>query len=152
MVDRSLIFDVGCNHGQDSDFYLKKGFRVVAVEANPALCEGLRRRFAQEIAEGRFILVCEAIAEQAGEVEFYLNEIENIRSTIMPDHAELAAALGRPPTKTVVPSTTFPKLIEKFGVPYFMKVDIEGADLLCLEGLTPFDELPLFLSTEYPMS
>jgi hypothetical protein len=33
-----------------------------------------------------------------------------------------------------------------------MKVDIEGADQLCLEGLTPFDELPLFLSTEYPMS
>ena len=95
MVDRSLIFDVGCNDGQDSDFYLKKGFRVVGVEANPALCEALKKRFAQEIAEGRFILVCEAIAEQAGEVEFYLNEIENIRSTIMPDHAELAAALGR---------------------------------------------------------
>ena len=45
MVDRSLIFDVGCNDGQDSDFYLKKGFRVVAVEANPALCEGLRLAF-----------------------------------------------------------------------------------------------------------
>jgi FkbM family methyltransferase len=102
MVDRSLIFDVGCNDGQDSDFYLKKGFRVVAVEANPALCELLRERFAEEIAEGRFILVCEAIAEEEGEVEFYLNEIENIRSTIMPDHAELATALGRPPTKTVV--------------------------------------------------
>jgi FkbM family methyltransferase len=152
MVDRSLIFDVGCNDGQDSDFYLKKGFRVVAVEANPALCEGLRRRFAQGIAEGRFILVCEAIAEEAGEVEFYLNEIENIRSTIMPGHAELATALGRPPTKTVVPSITFPSLIERFGVPYFMKVDIEGADQLCLEGLAPFDEVPHFLSTEYPMS
>ena len=71
------------------------------------------------------MLVEQAIAEQAGEVEFYLNEIENIRSTIMPDHAELAAALGRPPAKTVVPSITFPTLIEKFGVPYFMKVDIK---------------------------
>jgi FkbM family methyltransferase len=84
MVDRSLIFDVGCNDGQDSDCYLKKGFRVVAVEANPALCEGLRERFADEIAQGRFILVCEAIAEEAGEVEFYVNEKENIRSTIRP--------------------------------------------------------------------
>jgi FkbM family methyltransferase len=101
MVDRSLIFDVGCNNRQDSDFYLKKGFRVVAVEANPALCEGLRERFAVEIAQGRFTLVCEAIAEEEGEVEFYVNEKENIRSTIMPDHAELATAQGRPPTKTV---------------------------------------------------
>jgi len=152
VVDRSLIFDVGCNDGQDSDFYLKKGFRVVAVEANPALCERLKERFAEEIAEGRFVLVEEAIAEHEGEVEFYLNEKEDIRSTIMPGHAERAAALGRPPTKTVVPSITFPSLIERFGVPYFMKVDIEGADWLCLEGLTPFDELPLFLSTEYPLS
>jgi FkbM family methyltransferase len=118
VVDRSLIFDVGCNDGQDSDFYLKKGFRVVAVEANPALCERLRERFAKEIAEGRFVLVEEAIAEQEGEVEFYLNEKENIRSTIMPGHAERAAALGRPPKKTVVPSITFPSLIERFGVPY----------------------------------
>ena len=152
VVDRSLIFDVGCNDGQDSDFYLKKGFRVVAVEANPALCERLKERFAEEIAEGRFVLVEEAIAEHEGEVEFYLNEKEDIRSTIMPGHAERASALGRPPTKMVVPSITFPSLIERFGVPYFMKVDIEGADWLCLEGLTPFDELPLFLSTEYPLS
>lgn len=152
MVDRSLIFDVGCNDGQDSDFYLKKGFRVVAVEANPALCKRLRERFAAEIAEGRFTLVCEAIAEDAGEVDFYLNEIENIRSTIQLSHVEIATALGRPPTKTVVPSITFRSLIERFGVPYYMKVDIEGADLLCLEGLTPFDEVPHFLSTEYPLS
>ncbi len=152
MVDRSLIFDVRCNDGQDSDFYLKKGFRVVAIEANPALCEGLRERFADEITQGRFMLVEEAIAEEEGKVEFYINEKENIRSTIRPSHIEIATALGRPPTKTVVPSITFSTLITKFGVPYFMKVDIEGADLLCLEGLVPFDEVPLFLSTEYPMS
>jgi FkbM family methyltransferase len=109
MVDRSLIFDVGCNDGQDSDFYLKKGFRVVAVEANPALCEGLRRRFAQEIAEGRFILVCEAIAEQAGEVEFYLNEIENIRSTIMPDHADLSRRARKTSDKDGRPVDNLPE-------------------------------------------
>jgi FkbM family methyltransferase len=152
MVDRSLIFDVGCNNGQDADFYLKKGFRVVGIEANPALSDVLKKRFADEIAAGRFMLVEEAIAEAAGEVAFYVNEKENIRSTIRPSHIEIASALGRPPTKTVVPSITFPSLIEKFGVPYFMKVDLEGADLLCLEGLTSFDELPLFLSTEYPLS
>ena len=152
MVDRSLIFDVGCNDGQDADFYLKKGFRVVGVEANPALCDALKARFAAEIAEGRFMLVEEAIAEEEGEVEFYVNPEENIRSTIRPSHIEIATALGRPPTKTTVRSITFPSLIEQFGVPYYMKVDIEGADQLCLDGLAPFDEIPLFLSTEYPMS
>jgi FkbM family methyltransferase len=107
-VDRFLIFDVGCNDGQDSDFYLKKGFRVVGIEANPALCEALKKRFADEIAEGRFMLVEEAIAEQAGEVEFYLNEIENIRSTIMPDHAELAAAPGKASNEDGCPVDNLP--------------------------------------------
>ena len=30
-----LIFDVGLHRGEDTEFYLKKGFRVVAFEANP---------------------------------------------------------------------------------------------------------------------
>jgi FkbM family methyltransferase len=138
MVDHSLIFDIGCHIGQDSDFYLKKGFKVIAVEANPGLCLGLRRRFADQVAEGRFILVEKAIAEKAGEVVFYLNEKESIRSTISTRNVERAIAVGKPPTKTIVPSMTFSALIEEFGVPYYMKVDIEGADLLCIEGLVPF--------------
>ena len=28
----NLIYDVGLHHGQDTDFYLKKGFDVVAFE------------------------------------------------------------------------------------------------------------------------
>jgi FkbM family methyltransferase len=152
MLDRSLIFDIGCNDGQDSNFYLKKGFRVVAVEANPALCAQLRQRFAGQIADRRFLLVEKAIAEKAGVVEFYVNEVENIRSTIMPGHVERADALGRPSTKIVVPSITFSTLIEEFGVPYFMKVDIEGADLLCVKGLARVTERPIFLSTEYPLT
>lgn len=34
---RDLIFDIGANNGDDTAFYLKKGFRVVAIEADPAL-------------------------------------------------------------------------------------------------------------------
>ncbi len=30
-----LVFDVGAHKGEDSDFYLNLGYRVVAVEANP---------------------------------------------------------------------------------------------------------------------
>ena len=29
----NLIYDLGSHNGQDSEFYLKKGFTVVAVEA-----------------------------------------------------------------------------------------------------------------------
>ena len=45
---RNLIYDLGCHNGQDSDFCLKKGFTVFAVEANPELCDVLKLRFLEE--------------------------------------------------------------------------------------------------------
>jgi hypothetical protein len=32
-----LIYDLGMHRGGDTQFYLEKGFRVVAVEANPGV-------------------------------------------------------------------------------------------------------------------
>ena len=40
-----LILDLGMNNGDDTAYYLTRGFRVVALDANPALCEGARKRF-----------------------------------------------------------------------------------------------------------
>ena len=37
MIKKNLIFDLGFHNGDDSDFYLKKGFNVIALEANPEL-------------------------------------------------------------------------------------------------------------------
>jgi hypothetical protein len=35
-----------------------------------------------------------------------------------------------------------------YGVPYYLKIDIEGADMLCLEGLLPFQGRSNFVSFE----
>ena len=32
-----LIYDVGMHNGDDTAYYLRRGFRVVAIEPNPAL-------------------------------------------------------------------------------------------------------------------
>jgi len=50
---RKLIYDVGMHKGEDTDFYLKKGFDVVGIEADPTLVVGLRERFAKELDSGR---------------------------------------------------------------------------------------------------
>jgi FkbM family methyltransferase len=142
---RDLIFDVGCHNGEDSEFYLRKGFRVVGIEANPSLCDELRRRFATQVASGQFILVESAIAEASGKIEFFINTTATIWGTIRSDWAERDPEHIR---KIVVPAITFPSLIQAYGVPYYLKIDIEGADMLCLEGLLPFQERPNFVSFE----
>ena len=37
----NLIYDVGAHLGEDSQHYLAKGFKVVAVEANPDLAQDI---------------------------------------------------------------------------------------------------------------
>jgi FkbM family methyltransferase len=143
-----LIFDIGCHTGEDSDFYLRKGFTVVAAEANPALCAQLKLRFSNQIAEQRFFLIEKAIAEQAGEVAFYINTNATVWGTIRENWARRNARWGAASEKIIVPSVRFSSLIEEFGVPYYLKIDIEGADLLCLDGLLSFKSRPQFVSFE----
>jgi FkbM family methyltransferase len=144
-MDRMMIFDIGAHIGEDSDFYLRKGFRVVAVEADPALCRGLRQRFSNEIIAGRFILVDRAIAEKAGTVNFFVNSAATIWSSI---REEYSGFHGTTASRIRVPSITFGWLLEQFGVPYYLKIDIEGADMLCVEALINFPKRPQFLSIE----
>jgi hypothetical protein len=42
----------------------------------------------------------------------------------------------------------FVQAIREFGVPYYMKVDIEGADRSCLEALLEFESRPIYVSIE----
>jgi 16S rRNA A1518/A1519 N6-dimethyltransferase RsmA/KsgA/DIM1 with predicted DNA glycosylase/AP lyase activity len=72
-IQRDLVFDIGLHKGEDTDYYLKKGFRVVAVEANSELVRECRSRFAQEIANERLYIIEGAVAEGRGKVLFYKN-------------------------------------------------------------------------------
>ncbi len=47
------IYDIGAHTGDDSDYYLRKGFHVVAVEAFPDHAETLRNRFATSSAPSK---------------------------------------------------------------------------------------------------
>ena len=72
-VQKNLIYDVGMHQGQDTDYYLKKGFNVVAFEANPANVEFCKKRFSVEIEQGKLIIIEGAIAESSTskKVRFY---------------------------------------------------------------------------------
>ena len=71
MIMNDLIFDVGCNNGDDTDSLSAKGFQVVAIDADRDLCDQVSRRFAAEITAGRCEVICGAVGERTGDlVEF----------------------------------------------------------------------------------
>jgi len=148
-MNSQLIYDVGGHKGEDTDFYLRKGFKVVTVEANPVLAEKLRERFQSYLSNGSLVLIDAAIAENSGEIDFYINRALSIWGTIRPEWAERNAALvGSSAELIKVKSTSFSDVLNQHGIPYYLKIDIEGADLLCLESLVNKPDKPRFVSIE----
>ncbi len=143
-----LIFDVGMNNGEDADFYLKKGFRVVAVEADPALCAEVAGRYPVEIAAGRLVIVNRAISPSGAPVRFFVCRTNTAWSTAVPALRDKWAATGAEFVEIEVEGLEMRELVARFGVPHYAKIDIEGFDLVCLEGLRDAAPAPRFVSIE----
>jgi FkbM family methyltransferase len=138
-----LVMDVGAHNGNDTAYYLSKGFQVVAVEANPNLCAQLRTRFANDLRNGRLRLVDAAISDQIGEADFWINDTQTEWSSIVQDMGVRGGSAHRIGVSTI----TMEHLFQNFGVPYYLKVDIERADVHCLRSLNKKD-LPTYVSVE----
>ena len=71
---KKTIYDFGANNGDDIPYYLMKADVVVAVEANPILCQLMYERFLPQIKQGRLIVEnCVITSENDGvDVDFYI--------------------------------------------------------------------------------
>ncbi len=133
------------NNGDDTDYYLRKGYKVTAVEANPSLCAAASERFSKEITGGSLTIVNAAIWSSNGEKTFFINLDNDHWSSL-----DLGWA-GRDDStykKITVQSITVNELFTKFGVPLYIKIDIEGVDDLVLSQLKNEESLPQYLSIE----
>ena len=140
----NLIYDIGMNNGDDTAYYLYRGYRVVAVEANPPLVAAAQGRFRSEIAAGQLVIRNVGIAQEEGEFPFWICELHSewcsFRRSIASRENAVHYAIP-------VPCIRFRSLVEEFGVPHYLKIDIEGYDRFCLEDLTP-ETAPQHISVE----
>ncbi|KND58731.1 hypothetical protein BSCH_01921c [Candidatus Paraburkholderia schumanniana] len=144
-LDETLVFDIGVNAGEDTSYYLQKGFRVVGVEANPRIFAQLQVTFAQAISEGRLTLLNIGIWNQPTTLPFYINLHNDHWSSFDPVYG------CRNNTRydvIDVPCIGIRALFEQHGIPRYMKVDIEGGDKLVLADLPGLPCLPPFISVE----
>ncbi|SFB35215.1 FkbM family methyltransferase [Azotobacter beijerinckii] len=147
-----LIFDVGAHKGEDCDFYFKLGYRVVAVEANPALAEHLKERFSEEINDGSLILLNKAIGDTEGTTSFFINKKRSVWGTTDPHWVKRNKARGAESEEIKVESTLLSNIINAYGCPHYLKIDIEGADMACVNGLKALKQRPKYISLESTMT
>jgi FkbM family methyltransferase len=149
----NLVFDVGLNRGQDTANYLAKGFNVVAVEANPKLVEFCSRRFSNEIRIGRLAILEGAIVREGmcdvtnDTVRFYTNGNDAWGTVISSSTIEYGARTDAC-EYVDVPILDIEDAYDQYGIPFYLKTDIEGADIVCLEALRNKKRRPAYVSME----
>jgi FkbM family methyltransferase len=143
---RPVIYDFGMNNGDDVEYYLLKCDRVVAVEANAALCELATKRFVRDIEAGRLAILNVALAERetAEPITFYIHKTNHVLSQLPKPEPELLDEFE--PVR--VPCRTPSSIVAEFGPPLYVKVDIEHYDLPVLRDLFAAGILPPQISAE----
>jgi FkbM family methyltransferase len=144
-IMRRLIYDVGMHNGSDTEFYLRKGFDVIAIEANPDYVVRARHRFDAEIAAGRLIIHDVALTEAPGEVAFFVHEHDDWSRVNLAYDDRFAEGTYR---EIKVRGMPFSEIARQHPRPYYAKLDIEGPERMVIEQMFSVGIFPPFLSFE----
>jgi FkbM family methyltransferase len=132
------VFDIGAHVGDRVASFRRLGARIVAVEPQPAMVMVLKLFYGRS---ADVTIEAVAVGRRVGTTSMLINADNPTVSTASPDF--VSAARDAPGwetqrwTKTVpVTVTTLDTLIDKYGAPAFIKIDVEGFEEEALQGLT----------------
>jgi len=141
----SLIFDIGYNHGNFTRELLlsNPNSKIIAVEAHPMYVD----QFNQNPIPNVTLLNCIISDKLNEEVSFFICDsnpgINSINEKWISEirHSHF---FDRTKREVKMNSVTLDYLIDIYGIPDILKLDIEGAEFLALSGLTRKCGLILF--------
>jgi FkbM family methyltransferase len=149
MTDNKVIFDIGMHKGEDTDFYLRKGYSVVGFEADPELVDHCKIRFRDALRTGSLTILEGAIApKSAGQRITFFRSSHSVWGTANRDWVERNTKLGANAIELTVDRVDLIDAYKKFGIPFYVKIDIEGSDLYVLQTLETLPAKPRCLSIE----
>ena len=147
----SLTFDIGAHLGDRLDAWRGLQSKVIALDPQPLCYNYLKRNFGND---SEVVILPHAVGESIGRMKMHISSHYPTVSTLASQ--DWRNALNNASNAEVtwdkeveVEVTTLDFLIEKYGMPDFCKIDVEGFEVNVLEGLSkPIPTLSFeFLST-----
>lgn len=135
---KQLVFDIGGHLGDRTSTFASLGARVVCVEPQKIFKSYLTRKFAKN---QKVNLEFDAIGAKPGQATFKVNNKYPTLSTLSSETWIDKLSNSTPQKITYdesyeVTVKTMDQLIEKYGLPDFSKIDVEGFEFDVLSGLS----------------
>jgi FkbM family methyltransferase len=121
-----LCFDIGSNIGTKTEMFLKLGAKVVAFEPQPSC---LRETAARCSPTRHLTTVNTAVGAVSGTMPLYVCR-HPTGSSLIADWSEDVKEIIH------VPVMTLDHAIDRYGLPNFCKIDVEGYELEVIKGLS----------------
>lgn len=151
-IKSELIFDIGLNLGDKTEYLLSQGARVIGFEPQKDCFNHAINRFSSYKSSGFFDAENIALSDTVGSADFYRSNAHTI-STMSTKFIEetskqrFANCMWSP--KISVPTSTLDIAISKHGQPKYIKIDVEGFEYNVLKGLTsPVDYISIEFTPE----
>jgi FkbM family methyltransferase len=138
-----MVFDIGANQGEKTDVFLRLGARVIAIEPDGVSREILRQKFQlYRLVKKPVTIVGQAVSETHGKATMWIDQPGSAKNTLSRKWVKTLRAdrerfgkrldFGQ---KTEVETVPLEDLITQHGVPFFVKIDVEGHEPSVLRGL-----------------
>lgn len=141
-----LIFDIGANEGTKTDVFLRLGARVVSVDPDEDCQNVLRGKFMRfRLIPKSVVIVGKALSDRSTVETMWIDGPGSAVNTLSQkwadtlksnrdkfEHAHFGLEFGRCKT---VETTTLNDLIVAYGLPLFVKIDVEGYEVCVIRGL-----------------
>lgn len=129
----NLVFDIGANLGETTDIFIKIADKVIAFEPNPKLSDQLKYRFYGD----NVIIDTRGISDSVGTKKFNLSNAHTV-STLSSDWINNSRFSNVVDWDVVldIQTTTLDYIIDEYGVPDYIKIDVEGHEYEVLTAFT----------------
>lgn len=150
-----LCFDIGAHLGDRIRAWSKLGARIIALEPHPGCMSWLHRWYGRR---QHIVLLKQAVGGHSGTATLWISRLTPSVSTLS---SQWLTTVRQSPRfagvrwneQVSVMVTTLDALIAQYGMPTFCKIDVEGAELDVLNGLShaipalSFEYIPSMIET-----
>jgi FkbM family methyltransferase len=130
-----LVFDIGANMGNRIDLFISKGAKVIGVEPQSSCYSFLLEKYKYN---SNVKIVNAAISDEEKTDFIYISNANTISSMSLDFIRETSKERFKDYNwnyREEIKTTTLDILINEYGVPDFIKIDIEGYENVALRGL-----------------